>query len=121
MQIAPIDGIQLQYQAITASMAAIHRRTQEHLGTSDRMVIQTQRRVIAAAKRLAETGGIPASVENPELFMVRSGGIILPPDADWLEATADLRRANVDDIYEEQVRGCLPKRYPDFLLSGAPA
>ncbi len=99
-----IDGIHLQDQAITESMGSIYRRTQEHLGTSDRMVIQTRRRVIAAAKRLAETGEVPASVDNPELFMVRSGGVILPADADWLEATSDLRRANVNDVYEEQAR-----------------
>ncbi len=85
-------------------MGAIYRRTQEHLGTSDRMVIQTRRRVIAAAKRLAETGEVPASVDKPELFMVRSGGVILPAEADWLEATSDLRRANVNDVYEEQAR-----------------
>ena len=36
--------------------------------------------------------------------MVRSGGVILPADADWLEATSDLRRANLNDVYEEQAR-----------------
>jgi hypothetical protein len=99
-----IDGIHLQDQAITESMGTIYERTREHLGTSDRMVIQTRRRVIAAAKRLAETGEAPVSVDEPSLFMVRSGGVVLPAEADWLEATSDLRRANVDDVYEEQAR-----------------
>jgi phenylpropionate dioxygenase-like ring-hydroxylating dioxygenase large terminal subunit len=99
-----IDGIHLQDQAITESMGTIYERTREHLGTSDRMVIQTRRRVIAAAKKLAETGEVPASVDEPSLFMVRSGGVVLPAEADWLEATSDLRRANVDDVYEEQAR-----------------
>jgi phenylpropionate dioxygenase-like ring-hydroxylating dioxygenase large terminal subunit len=99
-----IGNIHLQDQAITESMGTIYERTQEHLGTSDTMVILTRRRAINAAKALRERGEVPASVDNPELFMVRSGGVVLPRTADWLEATKDLRRANVDDIYEPQAR-----------------
>ena len=99
-----IPGIHLQDQAITESMGPIYERTREHLGTSDRMVILTRRRMIAAAKALAEHGEVPLSVDNPELFMVRSGGVVLPRSADWLDATVDLRKAQVGDVYEEQAR-----------------
>jgi LigXa C-terminal domain like len=99
-----INGIHLQDQAITESMGPIYPRVQEHLGTSDRMVILTRRRTIAAAKALAEKGEVPVCVDNPELYLVRSGGVVLPRDADWLEATADLRRAHVHELYEEQAR-----------------
>ena len=99
-----IEGIHLQDQAITESMGPIYRRTQEHLGTTDRMVILTRRRAIAAARALAERGEVPPSVDNPELYLVRSGGVVLPRNADWLDATAELRLAHVDDVYEEQAR-----------------
>jgi phenylpropionate dioxygenase-like ring-hydroxylating dioxygenase large terminal subunit len=99
-----IDGIHLQDQAITESMGPIYERTQEHLGTSDRMVILTRRRAINAARALAETGEVPPGVDNPELYLVRSGGVVLPRSADWLDATVELRQAHVNDVYEEQAR-----------------
>ena len=99
-----INGIHVQDQSITESMGPIYPRTQEHLGTSDRMVIQTRRRVIAAAKALADTGEIPACIDSPEMYLVRSGGVVIRRDADWLEATAELRTAHVNEVYEEQAR-----------------
>ena len=45
---------------------------------------------------LQETGTVPPGVDNPEVFGVRAGGIILPRGADWLQATAELRQAFVD-------------------------
>jgi phenylpropionate dioxygenase-like ring-hydroxylating dioxygenase large terminal subunit len=99
-----INGIHLQDQAITESMGHIYPRTQEHLGTSDRMVILTRRRAIAAAKAFAETGELPLCIDHPELYMVRSGGVVLPRSTDWLEGTVDLRRAHEHEVYEEQAR-----------------
>jgi hypothetical protein len=32
-------------------------------------------------------------VDQPEAYRQRSGGIILDEDADWVEATRDLRKA----------------------------
>jgi hypothetical protein len=71
------------------------------------MVILTRRRMIAAARALAEKGEVPLSVDRPEMYMVRSGGVVLPRSADWLEATEELRKAHVDDVYEEQTRVAL--------------
>ena len=90
-----IDGIHLQDQAITESMGAIYERHQEHLGTSDAMVIKTRRRLIAAAKALRDHGAVPPGADDPAVYRVRSGGTILPRDVDWLEATAALREAFV--------------------------
>ena len=45
---------------------------------------------------LRDEGIIPPGVDNPEMYRQRSGGVILPRQADWWEATADLRRAFVD-------------------------
>ncbi|MEE8518944.1 MAG: (2Fe-2S)-binding protein, partial [Dehalococcoidia bacterium] len=91
-----INGIHLQDQAITESMGAIYNRSAEHLGTSDAMVIKTRRRLIGVAKALREHGVTPPAVDNPELYRQRSGGVILPRDQDWLEATEELRKGFVE-------------------------
>jgi phenylpropionate dioxygenase-like ring-hydroxylating dioxygenase large terminal subunit len=89
-----IDGIHLQDQAITESMGPIIDRSQEHLGTSDVMIIRTRRRLLRAAQDLQE-GRTPPGVDQPELYRQRSGGVILPRSADWIAATAELRKAGV--------------------------
>jgi hypothetical protein len=88
-----IAGIHQQDQAITESMGTIIDRTQEHLGSSDAMVIRTRRRAINAAKALRETGAVPPGVDDPTVYRARSGGVILPRTASWLEATSELRQA----------------------------
>ncbi len=88
-----IAGIHQQDQAITESMGTIIDRTQEHLGSSDAMVIRTRRRAINAAKALRDTGEAPPGVDDPKIYRHRSGGVILPRTANWLEATNELRRA----------------------------
>jgi phthalate 4,5-dioxygenase len=82
-----IRGIHLEDQAITESMGPVVNRNIEHLGTSDVMVIRIRRRLLAAARALAENGTTPPGVDDPDAYQVRSGGIILPQDADWIEAT----------------------------------
>ncbi len=86
-----IRGIHLQDQAITESMGTVYKRWQEHLGTTDAMVIRTRRRMINAAKALRDHGITPPGVDNPRVFRERSGGVLLPRSADWLEATRELR------------------------------
>ena len=90
-----INAIFLQDQAVTESMGEVYDRTQEHLGTSDAMVIRTRKRLIDAAKALRDKGQIPPGVDTPEVYETRSGGVVLPNDANWIDATKDLRRANV--------------------------
>jgi phthalate 4,5-dioxygenase oxygenase subunit len=90
-----ITGVHLQDQAITESMGPIYDRTQEHLGSSDAMVIRVRRRLIASARALAESGAVPPGAERPEVYQQRSGGVILGEDANWIDATADLRKAYV--------------------------
>jgi len=88
-----ITGIHTQDQAITESMGRIFDRSSEHLGASDVMVIRVRRRLLAAAKALADKGETPPGVDHPEVYRVRSGQAFLPADADWVEATKDLRKA----------------------------
>jgi hypothetical protein len=91
-----IAGIHTQDQAVTESMGAIFDRSNEHLGSSDAMVIRVRRRLMDAARELAETGKVPFSAEHPEVYRQRSGGVILPQTTDWVEATRELRKAYVE-------------------------
>ena len=90
-----ITGIHLQDQAITESEGPLYDRSTEHLASSDAMVIRVRRRLIAAAIALRDQGVTPPAVDDPEVFGARAGGVYLPQDADWLEATAELRRGFV--------------------------
>jgi phthalate 4,5-dioxygenase len=87
-----IGSIFLQDQAVTESMGAIYDRTQERLGTSDLMVIRTRKRLIDAARALRDSGKIPPGVDDPGVYRARSGGVLLPRGADWIEATKELRK-----------------------------
>jgi nitrite reductase/ring-hydroxylating ferredoxin subunit len=99
-----IPGIHQQDQAVTESMGPIYDRTQEHLGSSDAMVIRTRRRVISAARALRDNATTPPGVDDPAVYRYRSGGVILPRDADWLEATKGLRRAFAEAPTEKAAR-----------------
>lgn len=91
-----LPGVHLEDQAVTESMGGIVDRSAEHLGTSDKMIIQTRRRLIQAAKALRSEGLSPPGVTNPEIYRQRSGGILLPEGVDWYEASAPYRKAFVD-------------------------
>jgi len=88
-----ITGIAMQDAAMTGSMGPIFDRTREHLGTTDAMVIRVRRRLIQAVEAHMKHGVTPPGVDDPEAYRVRSGGVFLSPDADWVEATRELRRA----------------------------
>jgi hypothetical protein len=76
-------------------MGVIYDRSHEHLGTSDAMVIRTRRRLINAAKALRDHGVEPPAVDEPHVYRTRSGGVLLPRDADWQTATEHLRYPKV--------------------------
>ena len=83
--------VNLQDRAMTETMGAIYDRRREHLGTSDRMIIQVRKQLLAGARARMEDGAIPESVDNPNLVRVRPVGTILHEDADWKEATKVVR------------------------------
>jgi phthalate 4,5-dioxygenase oxygenase subunit len=98
-----IGSIHLQDEMVTESMGPIYTRDKEHLGTSDAMVIRVRRMLINAAKALRDRGEIPPGVDSPEVYLTRVGGIVLPKDTDWLEATAEVRKARLDDVWPSPV------------------
>jgi hypothetical protein len=80
------------------TMGPIYDRTQEHLGTSDGMIIRTRRQLINHAKALRDQGTVPPGVDNPELYRMRSGGALLPKNVNGLELLKDVHWLRADDV-----------------------
>lgn len=81
-----ITGITLQDQYITESMGDIVDRGNEHLVSSDAMIVQTRKRLILAARALAEKGTIPPGVDDPEVVHgARGGAYDAGPEENWLD------------------------------------
>ena len=91
-----IMGIGIQDEAVTESMGAIMDRSKEHLGTSDLMVIRLRQLLLRNARRLREHGEVPPAVDTPEVYAVRSGGVVLPHSIEnGIAATLDLQQGRV--------------------------
>src|SRR5919198_778200 len=88
-----IQGIGMQDAAVTGSIGRIYDRSGEHLGSADAMVIRVRRRLIDAVQAYQRSGAVPPGVDDPAAYRVRSGGVLLPDGADWVEATRELRQA----------------------------
>jgi hypothetical protein len=86
-----IPNVRLQDCAMTETMGPIYDRSQEHLGTTDTLIIRMRRCMIQAAKALREHGTVPPGVDSPEVYRQRSGELVLPRNVPWFEATKELR------------------------------
>jgi phenylpropionate dioxygenase-like ring-hydroxylating dioxygenase large terminal subunit len=91
-----IPGGRQQDRAITSSMGPIYDRTQEHLGTTDSLIIRARRRLIDAARAFGQSGNTPPGVLNPEVYRVRSGQVMLPKGENWVQATEAKRVAFIE-------------------------
>jgi hypothetical protein len=80
------------------SMGAIYDRTQEHLGTSDAMIIRARRRLLTAARELRDNGTTPTGVDNPSLYRMRSGGALLPRGVNGLELLKPVHNLQADNV-----------------------
>jgi phenylpropionate dioxygenase-like ring-hydroxylating dioxygenase large terminal subunit len=89
-----IQGNPLQDGAVQESMGPIYDRTKEHLGTADAMIIRVRRRLLQAVRAYRERGITPPGVDNPEWYAIRPVGALLPPGANWMEATGERRKAS---------------------------
>ena len=47
-------------------------------------------------KALREQGTTPPGADDPSVYAVRSGGVVLPRGVNWVEATSELRKAFVE-------------------------
>ena len=76
-----IEGIHQQDQAATESMGPITDHAFENLAASDRMVVATRRRLLGAAKALAERGTLPPGADQAAAAYGRMrGGFFLAPE-----------------------------------------
>jgi hypothetical protein len=79
---------------MTETMGPIYDRTQEHLGTTDAMVIYVRRRLITAARALRDEGVPPANVDDPIMCRVRPASVLLPEGESWIGATEKARQSD---------------------------
>jgi len=84
-----IPTIRLQDAAMIVSMGPIYDRSEEHLGTTDQMVIATRRKLIKAAKQLRDQGIKPPASERATAYRARSCSAVIPTGVNWIDAFAD--------------------------------
>ena len=83
----------VQDQMITESMGPVADRTEERLGSSDQMIIQTRKRIIQALNEFQSEDIPPPGAADPDIYsLIRSGTLMLPVDADWVEEIEKIRR-----------------------------
>jgi hypothetical protein len=82
-----VTSVHLQDQAVTESMGPIVDRGMEHLTISDLMITRTRRRLLRAARDLADSGITPPGVDDPKICLGAHGGdYVAPASRPWLEA-----------------------------------
>jgi len=74
-----IEGIIMQDQAVTESMGPVTDHGFEHLAPSDRMITQTRRRLLLAARALRDKGEAPPAANDPSVYLGARGGEFLAP------------------------------------------
>jgi phthalate 4,5-dioxygenase len=87
-----IEHIHIQDQAVTESMGEVTEHSFENLAASDRMIAITRRRLLLAAKALAEEGKPPPGAATPEAYSgVGAGYFVAPAGRPW------------PDVYQRQL------------------
>ena len=91
-----IRSVPVQDQAIIESMGAVVDRSRENLAVSDRMVVRTRRRLLLAARALAQEGLEPPAIDSTEFGrIVRSGAFVADKNLGWMDAYHQaLQRSN---------------------------
>lgn len=95
-----LPGVWVQDAACQEGMGAISDRSLERLGSSDAGIIQARRVLKRLARSLEVDGTVPVSAEDPSVMRVRSVGMVLPRDVNWVDATRKLMAARGGFGYE---------------------
>jgi phthalate 4,5-dioxygenase len=94
--LASTERISHYEQAVTESMGPIVDHTKEHLAPSDVMIARTRRRLLTAARGLADSGTVPPGVDDAEVFWkARAGSFYADEKIDWLDAYQQQLRAAI--------------------------
>ena len=86
-----IAGIRAQDAMVTESAGAIVDRAREHLGTSDKAVIEFRKRLLAAARQLGH-GVEPQTPYDPDCYRVRAHAALVPRDERDFNELEQVRR-----------------------------
>jgi phenylpropionate dioxygenase-like ring-hydroxylating dioxygenase large terminal subunit len=89
-----IKGISEQDMSIQESMGRVVPRWKEHLGTTDRGIIEFRRIMLQLARDLQE-GREPAAAHHPEWYRVRSGSFLAHRSASWEQESLEHVAAHV--------------------------
>jgi phenylpropionate dioxygenase-like ring-hydroxylating dioxygenase large terminal subunit len=89
-----IKGISEQDMSIQESMWPIVPRWREHLGTTDKAIIEFRKLVMGMARDLLE-GVEPEFPHTPDAYRVRSAAITISRDVPWEEGSAEVVKAKV--------------------------
>jgi phthalate 4,5-dioxygenase oxygenase subunit len=84
-----VPGVSFQDVALQEGMGAICERSAEHLGTSDRAIIQARRCFLRAAAGVERDGALPLGADRPESYRVRGAAAQLQRDEPWTSAGGD--------------------------------
>lgn len=88
-----IKGIGAQDAAIQESMGPIVDRSRETLGSADAAIVNFRRRLLKMAREMEE-GITPIAPAQPDLYRVRSAGMVLERGVDFAEGLASRMKAN---------------------------
>jgi phenylpropionate dioxygenase-like ring-hydroxylating dioxygenase large terminal subunit len=89
-----IQGTGEQDCSIQESMGAISPRWTEHLGTTDKGIIEFRKTLLQLARDMLE-GKEPVYPHHPEAYRVRSTAFVVEPDVDWKAASEEHMKAMV--------------------------
>ena len=83
-----IPGLNTQDLAVQESMGRIVNRSREHLGTTDKAVIQFRRCLLDAARDL-QNGIDPSGSDSKSYRSLRPADLTIPKDVRWQDAAKD--------------------------------
>jgi len=82
-----ITDLQAQDMAMTETMGPLYDRTQENLGVTDMVIVQTRRRLMEAARHLQKTGKLPGF--DAKSYGLRPFSVQLTEEESWQDAVKD--------------------------------
>jgi phthalate 4,5-dioxygenase oxygenase subunit len=83
-----ISGLNTQDLAVQESMGPVIDRSREHLGSTDKAIIQFRRCLLDAARDV-ENGIDPPGANSKSYRGVRPADVTIPQDARWQEAAKE--------------------------------
>jgi hypothetical protein len=83
-----VEGIAIQDSSLQESMGPIVDRSKERLVSADAGIVKARAKLRKAALALQENGTVPPGVD-PAHHRVRSAAVVLPRDANFIDASRD--------------------------------